>query len=136
MRRRITLETVGTFLVVLLTLGTVALLVVVGSLKAASSDLLAQVEMKRDPTRAEVRWTVGERLSQALTPDLAPDDLSGRTSRARLLAQRGDRVLEDTAVVALLGMLVGLVTARPASQGTRPRDTSTPLASTSSNGTV
>jgi hypothetical protein len=136
MRRRITLEAVGTFLVVLATLGTVAALVVVGSLKAASVDLFAQVEIAHDPTRAEARWAIGERLSQALAPDLAPDDLSGRTSRARLLAQRSDRLLEATAVVALLGMLVGLVTARPASQGTRPRDASTPLANTSSNGTV
>jgi hypothetical protein len=137
MRRRIDLETVGTLLVVLITLGTVAALVGVGSLKAASADLLAQVEVARDPTRAEARWAIGERLSQAFAADLAADNLSERTARARLLAQRSDRLLEATAVVALLGMLVGLVTARPASQGTRPRDaSSTSLASTSSNGTV
>src|SRR5712692_1007632 len=128
MRRRITLEAVGTFLVVLLTLGTVATLVVVGSFKAASADLLAQVEIARDPTKPEARSAIGERLSLALASDLAPDDLAERTTRAKLLAQRSDRLLEATAVVALLGMLVGLVTARPASQGTRARDASTSLA--------
>jgi hypothetical protein len=136
MRLRINLETVGTFLVVLATLITLASLGVVGSLQAASSDLLAQVETLRDPTNPEPRWVIGERLSAALTPDLASDDASARATRARLLAQRGDRLLEATAVVALLGMLLGLVAARPASQGTRAREASTPLASTSSNGTV
>ena len=136
MRLRITLETAGTFLVVLTTLGAVAALVVVGSLKAASSDLLVQVEITRDPTKAEARWAIGERLSAALAPDLATDDLSGRAARAQLLSQRGDRLLEATAAVALAGMLLGLVTARPASQSTRPRDASTSLANTSSNGTV
>src|SRR5712692_9362088 len=132
MRRRITLETVGTFLVVLLTLGTLGALVVVGSLKAASADLFGQVEIASDPTGAEARGSIGERLSEVLAADLPPDDLAAHTTRARLLAQRSDRLLEATAVVALLGMLVGLVTARPASQATRPRDTSTSLASTSS----
>jgi hypothetical protein len=136
MRRRISLEKVGTFLVVLTTLLTVGSLGVVGSLQAASSDLFAQVATLRDPTNAEPRWVIGRLVSDALTPDLATDDDKGRAARALLLAQRSDRLLEATAVVASLGMLLGLVAARPVGEARRDRDASTPLANTTSNGTV
>jgi hypothetical protein len=126
MRPRLTLE----YLVVLATLITIALLGVAGSFKIASADLTAQVAVLRDPSNAAPRGLLDQQLTAALAPDLAPDDIPGRDARAQLLDHRSDRLLEATAVVALLGMLSGLVAARPPTN----RDASTPLSTT--NGTL
>jgi hypothetical protein len=133
MRPRLSLENLGSVLVVLSTVSTIAILGVAGSFKTASADLIAQVAELRDPSKPAPNGLIDQQLIAALAPDIAPGDIPGRDARAQLLDHRSDRLLEATAVVALVGMLFGLVAARPASEATYARDAGTQVAST--NGT-
>jgi hypothetical protein len=133
MRPRLTLENLGSVVVVLATVSTIAILGVAGSFKTASADLIAQVAELRDPSTPPPSGLIDQQLMAALAPDIAPGDIPGRDARAQLLDHRSDRLLEATAVVALVGMLFGLVTARPPNHATRDQDASNPL--TTTNGT-
>jgi hypothetical protein len=137
MRPRIDLETFGTRLMVVLTVLTLAALMVFGAIKSVASDLHLQnaiVEEGADPTS---RWPLGQWLTARVAGDLTPGDVVAVEARAGEFDHRSDRLLEATAVLALVGMLVGLVTARPASAVTRAREAAKiPLANTISNGKV
>jgi hypothetical protein len=131
------LERVGVGVVVGLTVIALLLLGVVGVIKTAAADLHMQAEIARHNVRADARSSLGERLSAGLASDVRSDDVAGLDARASQLDQRSDRLLEATAVVALVGMLVGLIAARPdAVVDPARREAKTPLANTSSNGTV
>jgi hypothetical protein len=131
---RLDVEKLGTALVVLVTVVTLASLGVYGSFVVAAADLHAQVDALRG--REVSRSALGQGLAAVLARDLAPTDVTSLDERALLLDHRADRLLELTAVVALVGMLVALVSGRPAVEPNQARDDHTPLASTSSNGTV
>ena len=136
MRMRFDLERLGTVLVVLVTIAVLASVGVYGSLKLTVDDLHAQAGIARAEVPPPSRSPLGERLSAAFANDLAPGTVSSLDERALELDHRADRLLELTAVVALAGMLLALVSGRPASEVAQARDASRPLASTSSNGTV
>src|SRR5471032_29247 len=131
MRLRIDLETFGTRLMAVLALLTLVSLLVFGAMKSVAADLHLQnaiVEEGADPTS---HWPLGQWLTARVAGDLTPGDVVAVEARAGEFDHRSDRLLEATAVLALVGMLVGLVTARPASAVTRGRETARiPLANT------
>jgi hypothetical protein len=133
---RLSVDRLGTALVVILTLVVLALFSAQGALRFAVDDLHAQAAIARSDEPRPTRSPIGERLSGLFTSDLSPEDMSGLDARGLELDHRADRLLELTAVVALAGMLVALFTGRPALDVATARDASRPLASTSSNGTV
>ena len=107
-------ERLGSVLVVLVTIVTLASLGVYGSLKAAVGDLHAQTSILRAEVPPPSRPPVGQAISAQLTSDIDPADVRALDARALELDHRADRLLELTAVAALLGMLAALVTGRPA----------------------
>jgi hypothetical protein len=125
-----------TILVLLLTLATLASLAVDTGLKMTVDDLHAQANLVRTDAAPPARPLLGQQLAAALASDIAPANLAGLDARALELDHRADRLLEATSVVALVGMLLALLTGRPAIDATHARDDRTPLANTSSNGTV
>jgi hypothetical protein len=133
---RLDVERLGTVLVVLLTICVCASVSVSGSLRLTVTDLQAQAAIARGEQPPPSRSPVGQRLSAAFANDLVPGNAAADDARALELDHRADRLLELTAVVALLGMLLALVTGRPANEVAHVRETTRPVASTSSNGTV
>jgi hypothetical protein len=133
---RLDVEKLGTVLVVLLTLVTLMSLGVYGSLKGAVGDLHAQTSILHADVPAPSRSPLGQTLAALLASDLTPGDAAALEARALELDHRADRLLEMTAVVALVGMLAALLTGRPAVERAQARDDSMPLANTSSNGSV
>ena len=126
----------GTGLVVAITLLVLGGVLATAALKSASSDLNSQIAIARNDADVPSRSPIGQLLTIALARDIAGDDVSGLVTRSALLDHRGDRLLEATAVAALVGMLVWLMVMRPVNQLSRMRDETTPLARTSNNGTV
>ena len=133
---RLDVDRLGTVLVVLVTIGVLAAVCVCGSLRLAVDDLHARAAIARADLPQPPRSPVGRQLSAAFASDLAAENLSGLDTRAQELDHRADRLLELTAVVALAGMLLALLTGRPAIEIARARDATTPRATTSSNGTI
>jgi hypothetical protein len=125
-----------TALVVLLTVITLVAGGVVAVMKTAASDLHLQVDISRQQAFPSTRSSLGIALSSRLAGDIAPDDYSTLEVRANDLDHHGDRLLEATAVVALVGMLVGLLVTPPASAARRAREQTMPLAKTRRTGTV
>src|SRR5216683_2856267 len=132
---RLELERLGTVVVVLVTIVVLASVGAYGSLKLAVDDLHAQAGIAHAEVPPPSRSPLGERLSAAFAGDLAPANVSGLDARGQELDHRADRLLELTAVVALGGMLLALVTGRPAVEVAHAREPTTPQASTSTNGT-
>ena len=133
---RLDVDRLGTVLVVLVTLVVLAAVCLCGSLKLTVDDLHAQASIARADDPLPTRSPLGRQLSAAFASDLAPENLSGLDARGQELDHRADRLLELTAVVALAGMLLALFTVRPAIEAAQPGDVNTPLASTTSNGTI
>jgi len=132
----VTLERAGTVLVVLMTL---AVLVVVGAsatMYVAAEDLYASFDEARGVAPQTERSAQGKWLSSRLTTDLAGDDLVARRERADQLTYRVERLRETASVAALVGLFVGVLTARPARATLRGLEASSPAANTTSNGTV
>jgi hypothetical protein len=125
-----------TVLVVLLTIVTLASLGVETALKMAIEDLRIQASPGRIEDAPPARSLVGRQLSAALASDIAPANAPSLDARALELDHRADRLLEGTAVIALVGMLLALLSGRPAIEFAQPRAESTLLANTSSNGSV
>jgi hypothetical protein len=126
----------ATGLVVFLTALTVVMLSGVWVMKAAGLDLHAQAALAVNQAPPAPRTPLGAWLSAPFSSDLAPDDATAVEARATELDHRSDRLTEAIAVVALVGMLVALIAARPSGADDLARDATSPLASTSSNGTV
>jgi hypothetical protein len=126
----------GTALVVLLTVITVAGCGVVVTMKAAASDLHLQMDIASQQAGPATRSPMGRAATALLAGDLPPTDFSALEARAGNLDHHADRLLEATAVVALVGMLVGLLVTPPASARRRAREQTIPLAKTSRTGTV
>lgn len=136
MRLRLDLETFGTRLTVLITVVTLAAVCVFGAMKTAVADLHRQnliVQGQADPAS---RWPPGQWLSALVASDVAPDNVIAVDARAGALDHRSDRLVEATAVLALVGMLVTVLTARPTALARARDEANTPLANTISNGKV
>src|SRR5579859_7221621 len=116
MRSKLDLERVGTVLVVLLTVVTVVSVVVVNGLKLAAIEMQFELSILRNEPPSTVHTAVGQQLAGWLTADVPPGDIKSLEARAGLVDHRADRLLEATAVVALGGMLVALVSLRPAGE--------------------
>jgi len=136
MRPKLDLERVSTVLVVLVTVVTVGSIGVVNGLKLAAVEMQFQLSILRDESPSTIHTAVGQQLAGWLSGDVPPGDIKSLEDRAVLIDHRADRLLEATAVVALGGMLVVLVTLKPAGELARARSVSAPVARTSSNGTV
>jgi hypothetical protein len=126
----------GTLLVVLLTVVTLAAAATVGVMKTAALDMRVQLDSARQTPVASARSPLGQASSALLASDIAPGDYSALEVRTNELEHRSDRLLEATAVVALVGMLAGLLVTPPASAARRAREQTMPLAKTRRSGTV
>jgi hypothetical protein len=130
-------DRVGTTLVVILTAITVMMLSTAWVMKAASLDLNEQAAiLEHEQDLLGRRTPLGAWSSAPFSSDLAPDDAVAIGARATDLDHKSDRLTEGVAAVALVGMLVALIAARPSGADDLAREATTPLASTSSNGTV
>ena len=136
MRSGSRIDRVGTAAVLLLTVTTALMLSAVWVMNEAATDLHAQVEIARGQTSPGQRAPLGQWLSSPFSSDLSPDDTPALDARATELDHKSDRLTEATAVVALVGVLAAAIALRPSGADERARDATTPLASTSSNGTV
>jgi hypothetical protein len=131
------LERLGTALVVLLTVLTLLGVGLVSVLKMAASDLHLQVDISRGAASPTTRSPLGLTLSELLAGDIPLDSYAELDVRGDDLDHGSDRVLEATAVVALVGMLVGLLAMPPASHGMRAgHEANSPLTNTSRKGRV
>jgi hypothetical protein len=132
---RLDVEKFGTVLVVFVTIVTLAALMGYGLLKVAGAELHAQAEQVRAGQTPPPVLGLRSQAAAAFAADVAPE-ASGLDARAFEVDHRADRLLEATAVVALMGMLVAFLGGRPAIDAAQARDPTTPLANTSSNGSV
>jgi Arc/MetJ family transcription regulator len=135
-RGRASLHDVGTWLVLLVVVGVAGVVVLSYAMNAAADDLRQEVSMVSGAPLDHERTAVGTLLSDRLSADIARSDLAGLRARADELDHRADRIREAAGVAALLGLVVMLVTARPETRSGEARDASSPLANTSSNGSV
>jgi hypothetical protein len=137
MRAELLIDRVGIGLVALLTVVTLAMLGVAASFKIASSDLTVQAQVAHGERAADDGTTFGRWLAMMQARDVSPGDYLGLQTRAVDVDHRADRTLEAMGVVALAGLLVSLIVARPdATTGETTREANKPLASTKSNGMV
>ena len=136
MHVRTKLDRIGTTVVVFLTALSVVMLTAVWVMNAVVLDLREQAALANSETTPAPRTPLGAWLSVPFSSDLAPDDPRALEARATELDHKSDRLTEAVAVVALVGMLVGLIAARPSGPDDLARDATSPLASTTSNGTV
>jgi hypothetical protein len=136
MRRGSKRERLGTAVVLLLSAITLVMLSAVWIMKTATFDLHAQAEIVQSHTSPEPRTPLGQWLSAPFSSDLASDDAPALEARALDLDHKSDRLTEAIAVVALVGIFVALLAARPSGADDLTRDATTPLASTSSDGMV
>jgi hypothetical protein len=138
--QQLTLERAGTVFLLLITLAVLVVVGVSAILTVAADDLYASIDEARGTVPQTERTQPGTWLSTRFSADLASDDLVARRERADQLNYRSERAREAASVVALAGLLVALLTARPgtAETGDRVRrlDASSPAANTISNGTV
>jgi hypothetical protein len=129
-------DRIGTTVVLVLTTITLLMLCSVGVARIAALDLHVHVGVLQGQVPANQRTTPGALVSAPFSGDLEADDARALDVRAAELDQKSDRLTEALAVVGLLGILVALITARPSGTEAPASDTATPLASTTSNGTV
>ena len=129
-------DRVGTAVVVCLVILGLVIVCSVAVTRTAALDLHARVGIIQGQVPADSRAAPGAWLSAPFSADLAADDAHALDVRATELDHKSDRLTEALAVVALLGILVALMTARPSGAEDLARETATPLASTTSNGTV
>jgi hypothetical protein len=132
----VTLERAGTAVLLLITVAVLAIVSLSAVLSIASDDLFASVDEARGHVLQTPRSQPAIWLSAHLAADLPSNDIVARRRRADQLAYRSERVREVASVAALTGLLVALLTARPTRDTVRGLDASSPLANTTSNGTV
>jgi len=130
------LDRVGTTVVLFVTALTVVMLTAVWVMNAAVLDLQDQATLAKNQTPPVPRTALGAWSSAPFSSDLAPGDARALEARATEIDHKSDRLTEAVAVVALVGMLVALIAARPSGADDLARDATSPLASTKSNGTV
>jgi hypothetical protein len=120
----------------LLTLLTLLMVGVSVSLQLASDEMLASYDEARGVTPQQVRTPYGHWLAAQLSRDLAPGDFVALRARADVLAYRSDRTRELSAVPAVIGLLVALLTDAPSPGPLEPRSTSQAVANTTRNGSA
>ena len=129
-------ERVGTWVVVVITAVTLATVGVSELFSLAADDLYAVAAQARNGYSDYPRTAYGSWLSARLAPDVSGADAATVQDRANQLASRGDRLREATGVQGLIGLLVAILTARPAVIRDSRRDAIQPAANTASNGTA
>ncbi len=132
-----TIERAGTVLLLLTTFGVLVVVGVSSTLSLAADDVYASIDEARGVAPQVARTEAGRWLSTRLAADVPSNDLRARRRRADQLAYRSERVREVASVAALAGLLVALLTGRPAPDHVRGAfATSSPAANTTSSGTV
>ena len=102
-------------------------------MQSAPNDSIISRGAASPPTRGPL----GRALSELLAADIPVDSYAELDVRGDDLDHRSDRVLEATAVFALVGMLVGLLAMPSARQGIRAgHAANSPLAKISRKGRV
>jgi hypothetical protein len=122
--------------VVLVALTLVTLVVVAGSalLRLGSQDLYAAIAEAGKAPDEPARTAYGRWVGAQLSAEVPPGDYAKLRARADELSYKSDRVRELAAVPAIIGMLVALLTDAPDSSDAKRRETSQPVAKTTSSG--
>jgi hypothetical protein len=122
------MERVGRFSLVLITLFTAAVVGLSAAMRIASDDLYAVANQARGTTGDQVRTAYGDVVAGLLTQDIQSGDIDAEYDRGKELGYRSERLRELAAVPAVIGLLIALLSDKPA-QASRE-----PAANTSSNG--
>jgi hypothetical protein len=133
------LESVGSWLFFIVVLGVASAVAFSFAMNAAADDLYLQVTVASSAPLDHPRTAYGMWLSAQFASDMQPGDYAALRLRADQLDHRADRIREMAGVGALGGLLLLVVTMAPSRQVDRARnndDDSSPLASTTSTGTV
>ena len=134
--RRPTLRQIGTWLLLVLVL-VIALGVALSfAMNSAADDLRQQVRAASGQPLEHARRPPAIWLSELAVADLASSDANSMFARAEELDHRADRIREMAAATSLVGLVLMLLTAAPDAASEGARETSSPVASTRSNGTV
>jgi hypothetical protein len=106
------------------------------AMNSAADDLRQQFRVASGEPPEHPRTPPGTWLSGPLVADLEPSDLLGVFARAEALDHRADRIREIAGAGSLVGLVVMLLSARSDARADAPREASSPVASTRSNGTT
>lgn len=136
MRLRASLERTGTSLLLTITVATLATVGVSSVFRSAADDLFATIAGIEGVTDEHAHTAYGAWLSARLAPEVARGDLAALQARANQLASQSDRLREATGIQGLIGLLVAILTGRPAVTRDSRREASQPAAKTASNGTA
>jgi hypothetical protein len=128
------LDRAGRVVLVALTLITLVIVAWSALLRISAEDLYAVLGEAGGSRDVQTRTAYGRWLSAQLSGEVPPGDLAKVRARADELSYQSDRVRELAAVPAIIGMLVALLTDAPDSSAARRRDTSQPVAKTTSSG--
>jgi len=134
--RGVTVDRVGTVGVVFIAVLVLLVIGLSGAFKVGSDDMYLAIDEAHGTHLSTPRTALGMWLSTRLTTDLVPTNLAALRTRADQLHYRSERIQEVATVVALGGLLVAVVSGRPATETTRGREASSPTANTASNGTA
>lgn len=114
------MERIGRVALLVMALITLAVVGASEAMHLASDDIIAVVNEARGTTGAQVRTAYGSFFAAQLSRDVDPSDLNAEYSRANELAYRSDRLRELAAVPALIGLLIALLSEKPAQASTEP----------------
>jgi hypothetical protein len=135
-RSRPSTHTIGAGLVLIVVAAIAVGVALSFAMNTAADDLRQQVKLASGQSLEHPRNPPATWLSAALTADLAASDFTALFARAEVLDHRADRIREMAGAASLLGLISLLLTARPEAAAEAPREASSPVASTRSNGTA
>jgi hypothetical protein len=133
---RMKLETVGTWLFVLIAVAIGLSVLLSFAMNLAADDLRAQASLARGQEPDTNHTAVSIWLSARIAPDVADQDLAFVDQRSGELDHRADRIRELAAAASVAGLVLALATARPEARIRSAQSASSGLANTRSNGTV
>ena len=130
------LHHIATGLLIVVVLAVALAVAVSFAMNSAADDLRQQVKVASGLPLEHPRTPPSMWLSGPMIADLEPSDFSGMFTRAETLDHRADRIREIAGAGSLVGLVVILLSARSDARADALREASSPVASTSSNGTT
>jgi hypothetical protein len=130
------LRQIATWLLIVVVLAVGLAVAVSFAMNSAADDLRQQVRLASGQPLDHPRTPPGTWLSGPMVADLGPSDFLGVFARAEALDHRADRIRETAGAGSLVGLVVILLSARSDARADAPREASSPVASTRSNGTT
>ena len=130
------LHQIATGLLIVVVLAVALAVALSFAMNSAADDLRQQVKVASGLPLEHPRTPPSMWLSGPTIADLEPTDFQGMFTRAETLDHRADRIREIAGAGSLVGLVIILLSARSDARADAPREASSPVASTSSNGTT